>query len=143
MVSNHFADESEVNKGLRGILMKFIVLAEYAICACPSKVSLYYPTEWTLSSSPNPKIFWKIKLMDNLFYFPTLRQPNTWSTVKLSSTSKKLGTSNFWAEFISLLISIGWRSRWNISSDRSFGNSKNPIVVCLLERGYNFVEIIA
>jgi hypothetical protein len=45
MVSKHFADQSEVNKGLRGILMKFIVLAEYAICACPSKGSLYYTME--------------------------------------------------------------------------------------------------
>jgi len=43
-IFKHFADQSYVNKRLRGILIKFIVLAKSAIFAYPSKGSLHDPT---------------------------------------------------------------------------------------------------
>ena len=43
-ISKHFADQSHVDKGLRCVLIKFMILAESAIFAYPSESSLHYPT---------------------------------------------------------------------------------------------------
>ena len=43
-ISKHFADQSQIDKRLRGILMKSIILAKSTIFTYPSKGSLHYPT---------------------------------------------------------------------------------------------------